>query len=252
MKKNLISGAVGALTLLLVAGCRITTPTPIADENAKALPEPISYYGDVELFDEKSTPLVVMVANSPDAEETYISETLKSFLNKSNINCVSAGKPCDIQININSAYSELTPVPQCRLSHILSISVSACDGTKLLPVWEHKTEALRAYSTLAEAKAKLTPQIKDSIKAWEKNNFQNEAGKFFKASIVRFKMSRKLIELNPIRFEEDLRSVLNKLRKLNGVVDVRMIEANKESRIASFRVLYRDNLSLKNEIKKQK
>ena len=72
------------------------------------------------------------------------------------------------------------------------------------------------------------------------------------ASVVRFKMSRKLIELNPIRFEEDVRAVLNKLRKIDGVVEVRMIESNKETRIASFRVLSRENISFNDEIQKQK
>ena len=73
-----------------------------------------------------------------------------------------------------------------------------------------------------------------------------------KVSVVRFKMSRNIVELNPIQFEKDLRRVLNWLRKINGVVDVRMIEADKESRIASFRVLYRKDIFQKERLKKQK
>ena len=252
MKKKIISGMTGALALLLIAGCRVTTPAPISDANAKALPEPISYYGDVELFEVKSTPLAVMITSAAASEETFVAEILKTCLNKSDVISVSHGKPCDLQININSTYRELTPAPQCRLSHILAISVAASDGTTLLPVWEHKTEALQAYAALNIAKSKLQPQINESIKLWEKNHFSKEAGKILSASVVRFKMSRKLIELNQFRFEEDLRSVLNKLRKIDGVVEVRMIEADKETRIASFRVLYRGNISLKDVIQKQK
>lgn len=252
MKKNLISGTTGFLTLLLVAGCRVTTPTPITDANAQPLPEPISYYGDIELFEVRNTPLAVLITSSAASEENFVAETLKTCLNDSNINSVSPGKPFDLQISINSTYRELTPAPQCRVNHMLAISVASSDGTKLLSVWEHKTEALQAYVTLNEAKSKLVPQINESIKLWKKNHFSKEAGKILNASVVRFKMSRKLIELSPIRFEEDLRLVLNKLRKIDGVVGVRMIEANKENRIASFRILCRGNISLKDVIQKQK
>jgi len=252
MKKKLLAGAAGTFAMLFVTGCQVTAPAPVADVNADALREPIAYYGDIELFDEKSTPLLVMVRTPFASGEIFLAETLKNALNKSDVNCVAAGKPFDIQIYINSGYNELTPVPQCRLEHILSISVAAADGTGLLPVWEHKTETGRAYPSTADAQKQLKPLIIESIKNWEKNNFSNEAGKVLKASVVRFRMSRKLVEVNPVSFEKDLRTVLNKLRKIDGVVAVRMIEADKDSRIASFRVLHRNDLSIKNEIQKQK
>ena len=40
-------------------------------------------------------------------------------------------------------------------------------------------------------------------------------------------------------FEDDIRVLLNKLRKLNGIVSVHLIETDKSERIASFRVVYR-------------
>ena len=252
MKKSLFSGAAGLMTLFLVAGCQVTTPAPIADNNSAPLPEPISYYGGIELFDEKTVPLAVMVKSAAAAEETAFAETLKNILNKSNVISVPDGKPCDIQIIVNSDYQVLTPAPQCRLKHTLAITVAAADGTKLLPVWSHKSELQQAYPSFADAKNKLDPQIKESIKAWEKNNFVSDAEKAFKVSVVRFRMSRRFIELNPIQFEKDLRIVLNKLRRIDGVDDVRMIEANKETRIVSFRILSRKNMSLKNEIRKQR
>jgi hypothetical protein len=252
MKRSFFTGATGILALTLFAGCRVATPAPIADSNVKALPEPISYYGEIELFDEKSSPLAVMVSAPAASDETSLAEYMKSVLNKSDITCVQPGQPCDIRISVDSSYQELTAAPQCRLSHLLTIAVSAPDGTGLQPAWEHKTETTQAYPTTADAKNKLLPLIKENIRAWEKAYFSNEAGKVLKVSVVRFKMSRNIVELNPIQFEKDLRRVLNRLRKITGVVDVRMIEADKESRIASFRVLYRKDIFQKERLKKQK
>ena len=252
MKKKIFSGVTGLLASVMIAGCRVITVSPVADANAKALPEQISYYGDVELFEVKRTPLAVMITSPAASEENFVAETLKTCLDKSNVICVSPGSPCDIRISINSTYRELTPAPGCRLNHILAISVASADGTQLLPVWEHKTEALQAYATLNAARAKLKPQINASIKHWEKHHFSKEAEKVLNASVVRFKISKRLIELDPLHFERDLRAILNKLRKINGVVEVRMIEAERRTRIASFRVLYRKNISLKDEIQKQK
>lgn len=252
MNRNFISSVTGLFILTLAVGCRVTMPTPLADVNASALAEPISYYGDIELFDEKSTPLSVKVAAPASSDDISLIETLKDAVNKSDVNCTAFDKPCDIQIYINSAYQELTPAPQCRLSNSIAISVAAPDGTMLLPIWQHKTQNMQAYSTAADAKNKLRPVINETILAWEKNNFRREVVKNLNVSIVRFKMSRRLIELDPIRFEKDLRLIINKLRKLAGCIDVRTIEANKETRIVSFRILHRNGLCVKDEINKQK
>lgn len=250
MKRRLFSGTTGILALLFAAGCRVTVPAPTPDENAKPMPEPISYYGGIDVFEKKSSPLMVKVTAPAASDEISLAETMKGVLNKSNVNCVLPGAPCDIQISVDSAYKELTAAPQCRMSHLLTISVSSPDGVMLSPRWEHKTAMAASCSTAAEAKAKLRPQINETIREWGKNNFSNEVEKNLKASVLRVKMSRSLIELNPIRFEEELRTVLNRLRKIKGVVNVRMIEANKDTRIASFRILYRDDIFSKN--RKQK
>ena len=61
-------------------------------------------------------------------------------------------------------------------------------------------------------------------------------------SVLRFKTTRKFIEFDPYLFETDLRVLLNELRKIDGVLAVRMIEADKEQRIASFRVVFRKDM----------
>ncbi|MBQ9775749.1 MAG: hypothetical protein IJW17_06895 [Lentisphaeria bacterium] len=252
MKKMFFSGAAGAFALLAAAGCSVLTPKPLADANGEALPEPVSYYGDIELFEEKNVPLAVTVISSAASEDVSPAETMKSALTKFDVNCVPYGKPSDLKINVDSVYQEITPAPKCRLSHLLSISVSAADGTKLLPTWEHKTEVQQAYANNEEAKAKLRPQINESVNVWVKNYFNKSTENVLKVSIVRFRLSRGVGELDPLRFEGDLRKVLNRLREINGVADVRMIEADKKNRIASFRVLYRKDVFLKKQIQKQK
>lgn len=251
MKKSLISGIVGSMALLSLCACyKVMTPQPIADANAAGLGESISYYGDIELFDEKAAPLMVLVTAPAASKDGSFAAAVKDALTSSSVNCVAPGTPYDIKLSVKSDYQELTPAPQCRMSHLLTISVDAYNGSKLQPSWSHKTETLQACTSAVAAKNNMKPQIEEVIKDWEKNHFSNEAGKLFKVSVVRFRTSRKVIEFNPTRFEKDLRVILNRLRRFNGVVDVRMIEADKENRIASFRVLYRQDILGKNKIKK--
>ena len=252
MKRILVTGALSVFALLLTVGCEVTIPQPIADGNSPALPEPISYYGDVEFFDEKRAPLSVSVTEAAGAEALFLADTLKKALANSGINCVAPGKNCDIRLTIDSGYRELTPAPQCRLAHQLSISVAAADGRRLQPVWQHKTETVQAYLTADAAKAGMKSQISKSVELWQQKKFDREVTSALKVSIVRFRMSRGLVELDPIRFEKDLRIVLNKLHQLKGAVDVRLIEANKETRIASFRILCRNGVSLRKQIQDQK
>lgn len=252
MYRNTFYSAAGALALMLFAGCRTVTPAPVADANAEGIQENIYYYGDIELFDESSTPIAAAITTTDADGENAFAAALTSALQYSGVTCVTPDKPCDIRINIKSDYNELIPAPQCRMNHILTIFATYADGRKLLPPWEHKTEHQQPYPTAAEAKAKMVPQICRSIKSWGERNFNSPAEMFLQASVVRFKLSRKLIELNPIRFEEELRSVTAQLRNIRGVVFVRMIEADKANRIASFRILHRGKISFKNQFRKQK
>ena len=250
MKKHLIAGITGSVAILtLLTGC-VTEPNALENPNAPAKSEPLSYFGSIDAFEERSVPLAVAVTVQPSSDSLPLADTLTNTLNKSDVQCVAAGQPFDVQIAVNSAYSELTPAPQCRLFHRLTISVADTAGTMLLPIWEHKTDTIQAYSSLTEAQTALRGQINESIRLWEQSKFRNEAGRCLKASVLRYRMSRPLIDLNPIRFEKDQRYVLNRLRQIPGVVTVRIIEADRNTRIASFRIVYRNDLMLKDYFRK--
>lgn len=250
--KNLFSILAVSLTLLtFLNGCLVYTPRNVADVNAPGLPEPISYYSGIQLFDLRQVPLVVAVNSSP-ADELSLAATLKELLQQPDVQCVSFGRPCDLQISVKSDFEQLTPAPNCRLSHTLTLSVATANGAQLVPYYDHKTDSLDSYATAAEAKAKMLPQINKSLKVWERNHFRTAAGTPLKAALLRFRTHMPFIEVDPLNFEEDLRKILNKLRQLPGVADVRLIESNKNDKLASFRVLYRSHIVLLDEIKKQK
>ena len=252
MKKNLFTVMAGVLALLIFAGCRMMTPPPEIDPNPQSVPEPLRYYGDIELYKEQRVPLAVMITASTAADEISYVDTMKNALNDSDINCVAQGVPFDIQIRMNSIYKVLTPAPQCRLNHVLEISVANADGVKVLPLWQHKTEALKSCTTAADAKALMKPQIDESIREWNKNYFRKEAGRVFKVSVLQFRTSRKLIEFDDTRYEKDISHVLYKLRRLPGVVNVRMIFSDKANRVAAFRVVYRSDIKLYEQMINQK
>ena len=179
MKKSLFKKVIGTPALLLLVGCAVMTPPAVPDDNAPAVPEPLAYYGDIELFKENPVPLAVMVSAPAASEEVSLVDTLKNAMNGSDIKCVLPGSPFDIQVSINSIYKELTPAPQCRLNHMLEISVANADGVKVLPLWQHKTEALKSCATAAEAKALMRTQINESIREWNRNYFIKKTKKLF-------------------------------------------------------------------------
>ena len=239
MKKFFTVNAVGCVILMLSSlGCQVSTPPDLANENAPAVVEPVPYYGDMVMFSETNTPLVVQVSNTPDTDEAALAGFANSALQQSDVKSSAPGSPCDIRVIIDSDCRRITSAPQCRLSNSITITVAAPDGTKLLPDWTHKSETLQGYSTEVKAREAMLPQLRNAVNEWQRSYFRNNAANQLKAAVLRFKTSKHLIEINPIRFEKDLRSILNALRKIDGVADVRMIEADKQNRIASFRVLY--------------
>jgi hypothetical protein len=241
MKKNLILSTICMAVFMLLQGCTLVTPQPITDDNARGVPVPMHTYGDITLFEELRAPLQVSVR----AEEPALLNTMKKYLQQSDVNCTAPGAPFDIQVNVNSMYTELTPAPKCRLSNTTIISVSAPDGTKISEDWKKKTANQQAFATADIAKAKLKPMIAKNIKLWEQNYFRKEAGGRLNVAILRFKMSKSWIELNPIQFEKDIMEVNKNLRKIENVADVRMIEVDKATRIVSFRILCIDYVNFK-------
>ena len=247
MKKSLIPCTVCILVFMLLQGCTLVTPAPINDTNANNIAVPLHKYGDITLFEQLRAPLQVAVTAPGTTEDTALINTMRKYLQQSDINCTAPGAPFDIQISINSKYNVLTPAPNCRLSNVTAISVSAPDGTKISEDWQRKTENQQAYATAELAKAKLQSAIEKNIELWEKNYFRTEAGGRLNVVILRFKMSKRWIELDPIHFERDIMKVNKNLRKTENVADVRMIEVDKENRIVSFRVLCVDNVKFEIE-----
>lgn len=252
MKKNLILCSVCAITGILLQGCVLVTPQPIGESNAPEIAVPMYHYGNITLFEELRVPLQVAIVPAASMNEPSLIAAMQKYLQQSDVKCAAPGAPCDVRININSIYRVLTAAPQCRLSHTMIISTTAADGTKILPERKWQAENQQAVATEALAKAKLLPLIDRNIQLWERNYFRKETGKRLKVTILRFKMSKNLIELNPIHFERDLINVNKRLRSIKGVSNVRMIEVDKKTRLVAFRVLHHSNVNLKYEINKQK
>ena len=196
------------------------------------------FRSDMVMFSETNTPLVVQVTNTPDSDETALAGFAESALQQADVKCSAPGVPCDICVIINSDCRKITSAQQCRLSNRITITVAAPDGTKLLPDWDQKSETLQGYSSEAKAREAMLPQLNAAVNEWQSSYFRKNVANRLKVAVLRFKTSRSLVEIDPIRFEKDLRSILNSLRKIDGVADVRMIEADKQNRIASFRVVY--------------
>ncbi len=245
MKKNLFLSTICMAVFMLLQGCTLVTPQPLSNDNARGVPVPMHTYGNITLFEELRAPLQVSVTT----EDPALINTMRKYLQQSDINCAAPGAPFDIRVNINSMYHELTPAPKCRLSNTTIISVSAPDGTKISKDWKQKTVNQQGFATAEIAKAKLKPMIAKNIKLWEQNYFRKEAGGRLNVAVLRFKMSKAWIELNPIQFEKDIMKVNKHLRKIKNVADVRMIEVDKKSRIVSFRILCIDHVNFKNALK---
>lgn len=253
MKTNLILSALFAMVMLYVQGCTtLVTPDQMEENRTSEYTVPLLNYGGIELFSEIRVPLQVAVTAAPTLEETSLVKTLQGALQKTDVNCTAPGKDCDIRIYVDSVYRELTREPQCRLYNITTVTVAASDGTKLLPDWKHRTENQQASERKAQAISKLLPYINRNAVSWAKKNFRREVSSHFGVSVLRFKMSRSRIELDRIHFERDMMKINKKLRSIDGVYDVRMIEVNKTKRIVSFRILHKRNTELVKEIKKQK
>lgn len=250
MKRMILNLTACIAAVMYFTGCAYTPPA-IKDPNATGKPVPIPAFAtDIILFDYQAVPLSVAVNNAFSTDEAALAATLKGLLQQTDVNCVAPGTPSDIQINVKSEFEELTPAPNCRLSHTLSVAVASSKGAVLSASWQHKTDSLNAYSTLAQAKNKMMPQINKNLKFWEANKFRTSSGTIFKATILRFRTSSPLIEVNPFTFEEDIRKITNKLNTIPGVIEVRMIESDKADKLASFRVIHDSKTAILAEVNK--
>ena len=241
MKKQILCIMVMSALMLLVCSCAVH-PAPVVNANAEPMSEPIHFpiiWGDNELFDEKNTPLAVRVVPSVLSQESRLSELIKARLTNSYVQSVEGNTPCDMQINIHSEFKEIAPLPQLRMYHILEIETSTPEGLPLLSRWSHKSEVAEAYSNDEACRNMLLRSATRGMDNWLKNIFTTGNGQTFAVSVLRFRIARYLIDLNFSRLETEQRALLNQLRKIRGVCNVRIIESNPKHKIVSFRVLYR-------------
>ncbi|MBE6402795.1 MAG: hypothetical protein E7039_03610 [Lentisphaerae bacterium] len=241
MKKQTFGTMAITALMLLGCGCAVT-PDPVPNPNPNPLPEPIHFpiiWGDNELFEEKNTPLAVRVVPSVASHESRLCSQIKERLNNSYSMSVEGNTPCDMQVNVHSEFKVIVPLPQLRMYHNLEIGVATPTGEPLYSVWQHKSEVAEAYSSDDACRNALLASAMRGVDNWMKNIFTPGGNQTFAVSIVRFRIAYYLVDLNFSRMETEQRTLLNKLRKIKGVYDVRIIESNAKNRIVSFRILYR-------------
>lgn len=228
--------------LLFCAGCGVITPQPIANPNSGPLPEPVSYYGETQLFAENKDKLRIKINTNLSYSDPRLAEHAVSMLKDVDYATVGNGEPFDIQLTVKSSFKQITPPPQCRVRHTLQINIASAEGIQLFAPWSRYTESNVVRPTFAEAQAGLMPTVNKHLESCIRNAVISDGRAILDVSILRFKTTRNVIEFDPYLFETDLRLLLNKLRKIKGVLAVRMIESDKKQRVASFRVVFRKDI----------
>lgn len=75
MKQTTTLICASALSLLCGA-CNYVAPTPLADENAPAIVEPLPFYRSLQIFEERSVPLCYTVTASDNCPISGLVKTL--------------------------------------------------------------------------------------------------------------------------------------------------------------------------------
>lgn len=241
MKKQIFRFMVIFAAVFLIYGCSIH-PQPVTNPNSGPYTEPIHFpiiWGDNELFDEKNAPLAVRVVSSLASQDSSLSELIRSRLNNSYVHTVDGNAPCDLQINVHSEFKLIAPLPQLRMYHLLEIDASSPEGLPMLSRWSHKSEVAEAFSSDSECRSKLLFSAARGVNNWLKNIFITGDGQSLAVSVVRFRVAHYLVDVKFARMEIEHRTLLNQLRKIKGVCNVRTIEVDPKGKIISFRVLYR-------------
>lgn len=240
MKTTMILG-ISALSLLCGA-CGHVVPAPVADSNAAALGEPIPYYRNLQVFDEKNVPLCYALP----ANKSEISAMVVHTLAQNGAVLVDAAKPYDAKLEVGHFYRSQTitePTPQKRYSLSVNMALITSQGVKLQDLWSTEVSDQKAYDAEAVAQQALLKRFNTVLKekGAAKTFLKNTESKLA-ASVLRFATSRDLVEFSSSQFDADVRTVLNHLRKMDGVLEVRLIEADTANRILSCRVLYRKDV----------
>lgn len=233
-KQTTIVLCASALSMFCCA-CHYVAPTPLENENAPALVEPLPFYRNMQVFSEKNVPLCYTVSASGSSQ---IAELVKNSLRRSNAVLVEAGTPCDLQLKVSHNLKSIkitSPTTQTRYSLDARVTMNFPTGGTSRVLWQTEVSDQKAYSSAEAAQNALTTQLEAKLNGKE---LLANAERTLGVSILRIATSRDMVEFDANRFEADITTALNELRKINGVLNVRMIEADKNNRTVSFRVLY--------------
>ena len=238
MKSHYLTLILSAFAMLLASGC-VSYSSPVNNPAAAPMPEPIRAWGANELIEERNYPMIVRIVQNDTADTNTLSDQLQKSLSGFSVQTAVGNTPCDIQIMLKSDFKEIAPLPQLRMYHNLEIATADANGIQLLPPWTHKSELAEAFSSADACRSKLLRSASNGVASWVRDVFTGNADAKMAVSVVRFRLAKYLIDLNFYRIETEQRELLNALRKINGVYNVRMIEFDADNRIVSFRVLYR-------------
>ena len=235
MKQTTTLICASALSLLCGA-CNYVAPTPLADENAPAIVEPLPFYRSLQVFEERSVPLCYTVTASDNCP---ISGLVKNSLRRGEAVLAKDGSPCDVQLKVTHTLKNIkisTPVPQTRYMLNVQIFMNAPRVSSQQLLWQTEVSDQKAYASAETAQAALTQQLGSVL---DTKALLADTERSLGVSVLRIATSRNLVDFNANTFETDVRSALDEVRRINGVLNVRMIEADKNNRTVSFRVLYR-------------
>ncbi len=247
MKKQLIGKAfcLGVVCCAaIIGGCRQIPPVgPLSlDPNDPGLTEPLPFYSDWFVFSE--TPDVFRVKLRTHVSDTVlgsrITEYMKGRIAKYNASVVKTeSEPYDAIVSVDSKFRELTGAPKCRLYNITDISLLSARGERLCPPWEKKIDTSKVFASSVDGQRSFQPFIEQLIDTWADNQFERFAFRQYGVSILRIKTTREeFFEEDVYAFETEIRMFLDSMRQIPGVQEVRLIEADRLGRIASFRVVY--------------
>ncbi len=226
---------------VMLSGCSVFYPGRLSDRNGNAVPEPIPVYGDSFLFSETRDDFRVGIrSNASDTVAaagiaTYLSGNVAKYGAKTEL---QESTPRDIEISFESKFKEVTAAPKCRMYNTTSIGIVDPDGQVIAAMQSKKSESQETYADALAAKNALIPAVLAGVDNWLAHTFKHVTEQQLGVSVLRFKASKSLVELDVNRFEKEYAEIAGKLRNCNGIRNVRVIEADKGNRIVSIRVLY--------------
>ena len=227
---------VGALCAAAVGCAPAPKIPPMGDSNAPALGEPLSIEWKSYLMQEKKVPLQVRVTDLHGA--SALTSALSAMITGAQIKATDDPRiPYDIQVSLKSSSRELTAAPSCRMLNRVEIFTAAY-GVEVIRNWSVTTENQQPCPTRTAAEGFIFDQVKENLRNWNNDLFTPAVKDLLQVSVVRFSAAADLIEIFPAQ-DREIREITSAIRSLPGVINVRLIEDNRELRLVSFRVLFR-------------